>query len=174
MSRQSQPAGESIRPHTRRHGPRLYIPERLSRTEQLALRREPPSPQVQLLREAGATGAALRRALRELGLDPKLARLVLALDGHRTTRVLDLAWRLDMPKSTVSRQLDRAERAGLVDKRYLGFDRRGTWIQLTRRGRELRAQVVEVLTSLDTERPAGPAHGVRRYRPYFSLRDDQP
>jgi DNA-binding MarR family transcriptional regulator len=174
MSQLLPPSNEPIRPRSRRHGPRIYVPERLSRTEQVELRRKPPAAVAQRLREAGAAGSALRRRLKELAIDPKLARLVLVLDGHRTTRVLEIAWRLDVSKTTASRQLDRAERAGLVDKRYLAFDRRGTWIQLTRRGRELRARVLEEVTSLDTERPAGPAHGVRAYRPRFSVSDDQP
>jgi DNA-binding MarR family transcriptional regulator len=133
--------GALFRPHSRRHGPRIYVPERLS--------------------GSGSGGCGAQAPIEERGIEPKLARLVLVLDGHRTTRVLDVAWRLDVSKTTASRQLDRAERAGLVDKRYLDFDRRGTWIQLTGRGRELRAQVLEVLTSLDAERPAGPAYGMR-------------
>jgi DNA-binding MarR family transcriptional regulator len=157
-----------VRPHTRRHGPRVYLTERIGTGERLVLRDEIEPAGVDMLRAAGATGSALRRRLRELGIDPKLARLVLVLQGWNTMRASDVAWRSNVSKTTASRHLDEAERAGLVDKLYKDFDRRGTWVRLTRRGRHLRRQVLDVLVSLDSERPAGPAHGARSNRPYFS------
>jgi hypothetical protein len=60
----------------------------------------------------------------------------------------------------------RAPRA--VDKLYRNFDRRGTWARSTKRGREFRAQVVQVLATLNSERPAGPARGMRANKPFFS------
>ena len=71
--------------------------------------------------------------------------LMLLFDGHTTLRVSEVAWRLNISKATASRHLDRAERAGLVDKLYLPLDRRGTWARSTCRGRELRATIVEHL-----------------------------
>jgi DNA-binding MarR family transcriptional regulator len=121
-----------------------------------------------MLRAAGATGTALRRRLRALDIDPKLARLLLVLEGWSIIRVSDIAWQLNVSKTTASRHLDRAERAGLVDKLYRDFDRRGTWARLTRHGRQLRRRVVTALEAVDTERPAGPAYGARAYQPYFS------
>jgi DNA-binding MarR family transcriptional regulator len=130
--------------------------------ESARVRAEPRTPDVQMLARAGAAGSALRVRLRSAGIDPKLARLMLLFDGHTTLRVSEVAWRLNVSKATASRHLDRAERAGLVDKLYLPLDRRGTWARSTRRGRELRAAVVEHLTrSAPFERPYGPAYGIR-------------
>jgi DNA-binding MarR family transcriptional regulator len=168
MQPHADPAAGEIRPHTRRHGPRVYLTERIGTKERLALRNDITPASVHMLRAAGATGSALRRRLRELGIDPKLARLVLVLEGWNTMRASDVAWRLNVSKTTASRHLDHAERAGLVDKLYKNFDRRGTWARLTRRGRELRRRVLDVLVSVHPERPAGPAHGARSNQPFFS------
>lgn len=104
----------------------------------------------------------MRRRLRERGIDPKLARLVLLFYGRSNLRVAEVAWTLGVSVSTASRWLDRAEREGLVDKQYLLIDRRGTWSHLTRKGVELRRRVERVLESLPTnERPRGVAYGIR-------------
>jgi DNA-binding MarR family transcriptional regulator len=161
-------ADDGIRPHSRRHAPRRYLVERISDEEQRALRAQLQPAGVFILRAAGKVGTALRRHLTELGIDPKIARLLLVLEGWKQVRVSDIAWQLNVSTTTASRHLDRAERAGLVDKLYSNFDRRGTWARLTGAGRELRAQVVEVMTTLDTDRPEGPAHGARSNRPHFS------
>jgi DNA-binding MarR family transcriptional regulator len=155
---------DAIRPHTRRNGERHYLTERIRAEERRALKREVQPTAVHVLRAAGATGAALRRRLRALGIDPKMARLVLVLEGWHALQASDIAWKMNVSKTTASRHLDRAERAGLIDKLYRDIDRRGTWARLTGRGREFRARVVDVLETLDTERPAGVSYGVRAYQ----------
>ncbi len=166
----SQPAAadDEVRAHSRRHGPQRYLVERISDDEQRAFRAQLQPAGVVILRAAGRVGTALRLQLKELGIDPKIARLLLVLEGFKQLRVSEIAWQLNISPTTASRHLDRAERAGLVDKLYRNFDRRGTWARLTSAGRELRAHIVEIMTTLDTDRPEGPAHGARANRPHFS------
>ena len=112
---------------SRRHGRRTYLTERVGFDEHRRLRAEPRCEQVDLLTAAGSAASALRRRLREHGLDPRLARLMLVLDGERELRMSDVAWRCSISQATASRWLDRAEAAGYIDKLYGAFDRRCTW-----------------------------------------------
>jgi hypothetical protein len=74
----------------------------------------------------------------------------------------DVAWMLGVSPSTSCRLLDRAERAGIVDKLYHYIDRRGTWARLTRRGVDLRVRVEHELDAAHTnERPRGAVWGIR-------------
>jgi len=150
------------RPRSRRHEPRQYVTERLSRNG-IQARREHRAPGfVRALTDAGKTGSALRRALKANGMDPKMARLVLIYEGQASPRVADVAWMLGISPSTASRWLDRAERNGLVDKFYSDFDRRGTWTRLTRRGTAFRTLVTITLRAVATnDRPAGVVYGIR-------------
>ena len=80
-------------------------------------------------------------------------------------RVADVAWSLTISPSTASRWLDRAEQLGLIDKQYVDFDRRGTWVRLTRRGVALRNRAELLVRTLPTnERPRGAAYGIRSTR----------
>ena len=150
------------RPHSRRHEPRRYHGERLSNAAALERRREVAPECADALADAGRTGSALRRSVKASGIDPKLARLVLLFYRRDRLRVAEVAWALNVSPSTASRWLDRAERAGHVDKQYDGFDRRGTWARLTTRGVLLRNRVERLLATMSTNaRPRGVVLGVR-------------
>jgi len=128
--------------------------------EQRRLERAPESADA--LADAGRTGSALRLRLKQRGIDPKLARLVLLFHTRVPIRVADLAWALGVSPSTASRWLDRAEREGLVDKYYEPIDRRGTAGRLTQRGVDLRARVEDALANIPSnERRRGIAYGLR-------------
>jgi DNA-binding MarR family transcriptional regulator len=117
---------------------------------------------VAALVDAGRTGSALRKKLKAWRIDPKMARLVLLFYRRDEIRVAEVAWALNVSAATASRWLDRAERDGLVDKRYDMFDRRGTWARLTSRGVALRGQVERLLETMPTnQRQRGVACGIR-------------
>ena len=150
---------------TRRHEPPTYRAERLSPQAARTRRAEHAPTLVATLADAGRTGSALRRRLKAADIDPKLARLVLLLYRQDRLRVADVAWALTISPSTASRWLDRAEQLGLIDKQYDDFDRRGTWVRLTRRGVELRGRVELLFETMRTnERPRGAAKGLRSTR----------
>jgi DNA-binding transcriptional ArsR family regulator len=119
------------RSRSRRREPKLYHGERLGTAAARQRRAQHEPPYVHALADAGRTGSALRRSVRAAGIDPRLARLVLLFYRRDSFRVADVAWSLNISPSTASRWLDRAEQAGLVDKQYDNFDRRGTWARLT-------------------------------------------
>jgi len=150
------------RPHSRRGGSKVYLLERLSNQASRERRRQQAPDIVGALVDAAKAGSALRRSLVAAGIDPKLARLTLLFYGRSELRVADVAWMLGVSPSTASRLLDRAERAGLVDKLYHRIDRRGTWARLTRRGVDLRTRVELSLAAVrSNERPRGLAYGIR-------------
>jgi DNA-binding MarR family transcriptional regulator len=156
------------RPNSRRHGPREYQLERLPDRLGIERNREYPPSEVDQLVAAGSMGSALRTALRQHGIDPKLARLVLLMYRRRPLCVSEAAWSLNVSPSTASRLFDRAERAGLVDKIYYEvIDRRVTRARLTEKGRDLRIQVDEVLRSCAPYvRPGRRAYGRRTVHPW--------
>ena len=128
---------------------------------QARLREQPPEI-VAALGDAAKTGSALRRRLKAVDIDPKFARLMLLFYGKQEHRVADVAWMLGVSPATASRLFDRAEQAGLVDKLYHSFDRRGTWARLTRTGVDLRRRVERILEQLrSNERPRGVVWGIR-------------
>jgi len=151
---------------SRRNRTRTYQVERPDREALRERRAQQPSPTVEALSDAGRTGSALRRSLKEQGIDPKQARLVLLFDRFRWLRVADVAWTLNISPSTASRWLDRAERDGLVDKSYtMLLDRRSTGARLTQRGHEFRQRVEVVLEGIRTNtRPRGTVRGIRMSR----------
>lgn len=152
---------QSLRPVSRRHLPKEYLREARSVTRIFERRTEAAPPRAELLTTAGATTSALRRQLEAIGIDPKLARLLLLFERDVRLRPCEVAWQLAISPATASRWLDKAERLGLVDKFYLGYDRRGTWARTTQKGRELRQTVERILAGVSTVRPEGPAYGVR-------------
>ena len=162
------------RPISRRSNPRPYLPDRrLSARESRERRAQQPPAAAQGLADAGRTGSALRRALKEQGIDPKQARLVLLFYGRQQHRVSDIAWTLGVSVSTASRWLDKAERDGLVDKRYNLLDRRGTAATLTRAGVALRQQVERTLAGLpNNRRPRGVCWGIRLDRAWRTRAGD--
>ena|SRR5689334_5691150 len=159
------PTSSPPRAISRRNQPRAYLLDRISRAAYRERCAERPSPTVEALADAGRTGSALRRSLKEQGIDPKQARLVLLFYRNTWVRVADVAWALNVSPSTASRWLDRAECDGLVDKSYALLDRRGTAARLTRRGLELRRRVERVLDGIPTtQRPRGSVLGIRMSR----------
>ena len=143
----------------RRRGRRPYFVERPIARE---APRQPPEtgdPAIaaaDLLAAAGSLLSALRKPMREAGIDLPLARLVLTFPPNRAPlRIAQIAWRLGITTGAATR---------LVDRHYGCTDRRGTWVQLTREGWELREVVDQRLRAgVSTKRPAGRAFGIRYY-----------
>lgn len=81
---------------------------------------------------------AARDAARELHphLDPTVFPLISMLGKVETLRVSELGARLLLDKSTVSRQIDAAERVGLVARSVDPSDARARLVGLTPIGRE--------------------------------------
>jgi DNA-binding MarR family transcriptional regulator len=155
--------GASIRHHSRRTMRRRYLPQRMNSQELRTVRRAGSAREAIAFRDDGATRSALHRRLRAEALDAQLARLVVVFEAWQPLCVADVAWRLGVSDATASRQLDRAERAGLIDKFYNHFDRRKTMTRLTRPGLFFRARVSSVLQELEVERPEGVSKGIRYY-----------
>ncbi|MFF8096843.1 MarR family winged helix-turn-helix transcriptional regulator [Streptomyces sp. NPDC016675] len=59
-------------------------------------------------------------------------------------RVQDLAGRVHLSQSGLSRLIGRLSETGLVERASHQQDRRGVWISLTRKGRELRNELLPV------------------------------
>jgi DNA-binding MarR family transcriptional regulator len=152
----------------RRRGRRPYFVERPIPREGPRQPPEPGDPAIaaaELLAAAGSLLSSLRKPLREAGIDLRLARLLLTFPPNRAPlRIAQIAWRLGITTGAATRLVDRADARLLVDRHYGCTDRRGTWVQLTRRGWELRAVVDQRLRAdLSTRRPAGRAFGIRYY-----------
>ncbi len=58
--------------------------------------------------------------------------------GH--CRVQNIADRVHLSQSALSRLIGRLEKDGLVERTVLWRDRRGVWVALTRKGRDLHAE----------------------------------
>ncbi|MEW2133829.1 MarR family transcriptional regulator [Streptomyces sp. NPDC005435] len=56
-------------------------------------------------------------------------------------RVQNLVGRVHLSQSALSRLIGRLEKEGLVKRSVCAEDRRGVWVALTRKGRELYAEV---------------------------------
>lgn len=97
--------------------------------------------------------AATRDAARGLHphLDPTVFPLVALLGQVGPLRVSDLGIQLMLDKSTVSRQVDAAERAGLVERAVDTTDARARIVGLTATGRE-RLAAVQAQRRADWER----------------------
>ncbi|MFF4255294.1 MarR family winged helix-turn-helix transcriptional regulator [Streptomyces sp. NPDC001663] len=67
-------------------------------------------------------------------------------------RVQNLVGRVHLSQSALSRLIGRLEKDGLVERSVCAEDRRGVWVALTRKGRDLHAEVQplqrEVLTRM--------------------------
>jgi DNA-binding MarR family transcriptional regulator len=78
--------------------------------------------------------------------DLDVARLLLVLGLHDAPlRPIDLIDLLAVSAATVSRILDRAEAAGLVDRSYASVDRRVVQCVMTRQGEQARNDVLDQL-----------------------------
>ena len=57
-------------------------------------------------------------------------------------RVQNLVGRVHLSQSALSRLIGRLEKDGLVERSMCAEDRRGVWVALTRKGRDLHAEVL--------------------------------
>jgi DNA-binding MarR family transcriptional regulator len=57
-------------------------------------------------------------------------------------RVQNLVGRVHLSQSALSRLIGRLEKDGLVERSVCAEDRRGVWVALTRKGRDLHAEVL--------------------------------
>ncbi|MER7192782.1 MarR family winged helix-turn-helix transcriptional regulator [Streptomyces flaveolus] len=62
-------------------------------------------------------------------------------------RVQNLVGRVHLSQSALSRLIARLEKDGLVERSMCAEDRRGVWVALTRKGRDLHAQVLPLQRS---------------------------
>jgi DNA-binding MarR family transcriptional regulator len=70
---------------------------------------------------------------------------ILASDSPREgdqCRVQNLVGRVHLSQSALSRLIGRLEKEGLVERSVCAEDRRGVWVALTRKGRDLYAEVL--------------------------------
>ncbi|MER6983576.1 MarR family winged helix-turn-helix transcriptional regulator [Streptomyces carpinensis] len=72
-------------------------------------------------------------------------------ESHRR-QVHDLADRVHLSQSALSRLVGRLEREGLVERSVCATDRRRMWVSLTRKGRDLHTEVLP-LQRAALERP---------------------
>ncbi len=84
-----------------------------------------------------------RRVFRNFDLSPSQYGLLQLLDSNEGCRLTDLSARLLFDKSTITRIVDRLERANLVRREADPDDRRAQRVMLTAHGLALRAQAQE-------------------------------
>ncbi|MDN0199188.1 MarR family transcriptional regulator [Streptomyces sp. S.PNR 29] len=65
-----------------------------------------------------------------------------APDEGAQCRVQNLAGRVHLSQSALSRLIARLEKDGLVERSICVEDRRGVWVALTRKGRDLHAEAL--------------------------------
>jgi DNA-binding MarR family transcriptional regulator len=124
----------------------------------------PEVEEAQLLLGVAPRQAAITRRLREADIDLALARLVMQFPDDRPMRVLDIAWALGVSRQSAIRLLDTAESAALLDKLPCAIDRRGVYVRLTSKGRQLQHHVQTLISSTHAAaRPKGKAYGGRSY-----------
>ncbi|MFF1628385.1 MarR family winged helix-turn-helix transcriptional regulator [Streptomyces sp. NPDC058272] len=70
-----------------------------------------------------------------------LASGVAAEPGEQC-RVQNIAGRVHLSQSALSRLIGRLEKDGLVERTVCQEDRRGVWVALTRKGRDLHSEVL--------------------------------
>ncbi|MFI9803702.1 MarR family winged helix-turn-helix transcriptional regulator [Streptomyces sp. NPDC052301] len=93
------------------------------------------------------TMCEIDRALHPYGLGASdfevLDILVSEPPGHGDQcRVQNLVGRVHLSQSALSRLIGRLEKDGLVERSVCAEDRRGVWVALTPRGRELHTEVL--------------------------------
>ncbi|MFJ4946897.1 MarR family winged helix-turn-helix transcriptional regulator [Streptomyces sp. NPDC088760] len=72
-------------------------------------------------------------------------------------RVQNLAGRVHLSQSALSRLIGRLEKDGLVERSVCVEDRRGVWVALTPKGRALHAEVLPVQRAVLRRMLSGPA-----------------
>ncbi|MER6851997.1 MarR family transcriptional regulator [Streptomyces flaveolus] len=65
-------------------------------------------------------------------------------------RVQNLVGRVHLSQSALSRLIARLEKDGLVERSMCAEDRRGVWVALTRKGRDLHTEVLPLQRSVLT------------------------
>ncbi len=149
MSSTEKHTAPEIRRLPRRPRRRPYDVERPLRREEPRQAPDPDDPAqaaANLLTAAGTLLSALRKPLRDKGVDLPLARLLLTFPVNRVPlRIGQIAWRLGITTGATTRLVDRADERFLVDRHDGCTDRRGTWVILTREGWALRSEVDEIL-----------------------------
>ncbi|MFF4016161.1 MarR family winged helix-turn-helix transcriptional regulator [Streptomyces sp. NPDC001843] len=93
------------------------------------------------------TMCEIDRALHPHGLgasDFEVLDLLVSESGEQgdQCRVQNLVGRVHLSQSALSRLIARLERDGLVERSVCAEDRRGVWVALTRKGRELHKAVL--------------------------------
>ena len=104
---------------------------------------EPRDPRLETWRSFLVAHAQIRRQLerelqaeQSLGLGEYEVLLLLARATDRQLRMSDLADRLVLSRSGVTRLVDRLEADALVERTSCATDRRGSWATLTKAGLE--------------------------------------
>lgn len=137
---------EPIRPPSRRAQRRHYVPEPAVR--RLAVSTALPGvDETQMLLGAAPRQAAIERRLRKAEIDLGLARLVMQFVDERPMRILDVGWALGISGPSATRLLDRAESIALIDKFDSSIDRRGIYVRLTSKGRQLQHHVQHLVAA---------------------------
>ena len=93
------------------------------------------------------TMCEIDRALHPLGLGASDFEVldILAVEAPRQgdqCRVQDLVGRVHLSQSALSRLIARLEKDGLVERAVCLEDRRGVWVALTRKGRDLHTEAL--------------------------------
>jgi DNA-binding MarR family transcriptional regulator len=91
------------------------------------------------------TGRHLDAYFERLGLTPAGARALLQLDPDAPLPTRNLAERLCCDPSNVTAFVDRLEESGLVERRVDPDDRRVKTLAVTRKGRQVRAEMASII-----------------------------
>ncbi|MGW0712187.1 MarR family winged helix-turn-helix transcriptional regulator [Streptomyces sp. NPDC002643] len=75
-------------------------------------------------------------------LDVLASGLAAAADTGELCRVQNIAEKVHLSQSALSRLIGRLEKDGLVERSVCAEDRRGVWVALTEKGRTLHAEVL--------------------------------
>ena len=102
-----------------------------------------------------AVSRAVDDALRDAGGSLPIWLVLANLTGDRWPSQLELARSVGIEGATLTRHLDGMERAGLVERRRDGSDRRAVNVQLTDSGRELHQRLLQAVIAFNRELHAG-------------------
>jgi MarR family transcriptional regulator, transcriptional regulator for hemolysin len=117
----------------------------------------PPAPPLglQLATTAKAVSRAFDDALREAGGSLPVWLVLASLHGERWRTQLELARSVGIEGATLTRHLDAMERAGLVERRRDGNDRRAVNVELTEAGSKLHGTLLEAVIRFNRRLHAG-------------------
>jgi len=86
----------------------------------------------------------MAKALKQIGMDQTGWRILGILGDHNPSTVTDIARRSVIKMPTLTRMLDRMERAGLVKRKLWAQDKRIVHIYITAKGRKSLSEAVQV------------------------------